>query len=57
MRYDYRNDYKDMDLEGLKSALAKLQDRLLDRLGACLNADDLMKRISYVEKKIAKATA
>ena len=54
-RFDYRNDYKGLNLEQLKTILSKLQDKLLDSLGICDSlSNDYLKRIIYVEKNIKK---
>ena len=54
-RYDYRNDYKSMNLEELKEQADKTLDRMLDFLG--LNdkvAHDFGKRNSYINQLIIK---
>jgi hypothetical protein len=54
-RYDYRNDYKDMNLEQLKSALINDKQRLLNWIGLDDNeTKNYVKRVSYLENKINK---
>lgn len=55
MRYDYRNDYKDMTIEQLKAVLVKLENRLIDSIGIDnKSASDYAKRIAYINQKINK---
>ena len=54
-RYDYRNDYKDLNIEQLKSMIPDLNDRLLQSVGFCdSTSNDYLKRVLYVEKRIKK---
>lgn len=53
MRYDYRNDYKNMTLENLKISLDKLTDRMLKSYRSDVMSD-CVKRISYIKSKIGK---
>ena len=54
-RYDYRNDYKSMNLEELKEQADKTLDRMLGFLGLDNRlSHDLSKRNSYINQLIAK---
>jgi len=54
-RYDYRNDYKGWSKEDIKKHLPILKDKLSLNIGICQsNADDYLKRISYLENKIQR---
>ena len=54
-RYDYRNDYKNMNLEELKEQAGKTLDRMLDFLGLDNRvAHDFGKRNSYINQLIIK---
>ena len=51
MRYDYRNDYKNMSITDMREALKKLIDRFLNDISGA-SSDDCIKRMSYLEAKI-----
>ena len=54
-RYDYRNDYKKMNLVELKEQADKTLDRMLDFLGLDNRAaHDFGKRNSYINQLIIK---
>ena len=54
-RYDYRNDYKNLNLEELKEQADKTLDRMLDFLGLDnRTAHDFGKRNSYINQLIKK---
>ena len=54
-RYDYRNDYKNLNLEELKEQANKTLDRMLDFLGLDNRAaHDFGKRNSYINQLIIK---
>ena len=54
-RYDYRNDYKGMNLEELKKQADKTLNRMLDFLGLDNRvAHDFGKRNSYINQLIEK---
>ena len=54
-RYDYRNDYKNLNLEELKEQADKTLDRMLDFLGLDNRvAHDFGKRNSYINQLIIK---
>ena len=54
-RYDYRNDYKNMNLEELKEQAGKTLDRMLDFLGLDNRvAHQIGKRNSYINQLIKK---
>ena len=54
-RYDYRNDYKNMNLEELKEQAEKTLNRMLDFLGLDnRTAHDFGKRNSHINQLIIK---
>ena len=54
-RYDYRNDYKNLNLEELKEQADKTLDRMLGLLGLDNRAaHDFARRNSYIKQLIIK---
>ena len=54
-RYDYRNDYKGMNLEELKEQADKTLDRMLDFIGLDdKEAHNFGRRNSYINQLIIK---
>ena len=54
-RSDYRTDYKNWTKERIEKHLPILREKLLKNIGICQsNADNYLKRISYLESKINK---
>ena len=54
-RYDYRNDYKNLNLEELKEQAGKTLDRMLNLLGLDNRAaHDFGKRHNYIKQLINK---
>tara|TARA_R100001015_G_C4473687_1_gene56496 strand:- start:70 stop:276 length:207 start_codon:yes stop_codon:yes gene_type:complete len=52
-RFDYRREYKNWTKEQMQKHLPILKEKLIKSIGICdSNADDYLKRISYLESKI-----